>query len=130
LPDQLTTEQCALIVDDNADHAELLAMLIGRGGYQTETATSGQEALERCRAQDFQLIVCDIGMPGMNGYELARALRATPGFEKTPMIAVTGFSVFDDRGRAKHAGFDELVTKPIAPQGLIVMIDRLRKNKR
>jgi CheY-like chemotaxis protein len=68
-------------------------------------------------------------MPGMNGYELARALRALPGYEAVPMVAVTGYSEFDDRGEAFSAGFTVHMTKPIDPQSLLDLFGRSVKTR-
>ena len=73
-----------------------------------------------------QVVFLDIGMPGMNGYELAEAVRALPGYQATPMIAVTGFTMYEDRDRALQCGFNAFVTKPINPRDLINLVERLR----
>jgi len=118
----------ALVVDDNEDISESLAMLLRRNGYAVETASSGFEAIEKCDASGFEVIISDIGMPQMNGYELARKLRQS--CKSTVMIALTGYSIFGDRNRALAAGFDGLVIKPPAPHSLIALIERLRKNRK
>ena len=64
-------------------------------------------------------------MPEMNGYELAKALRSLPGYESVPMVAVTGYSMFDDRNRSLVAGFTEHLTKPIDPRAFLELIERL-----
>ena len=71
------------------------------------------------------MIISDIGMPEMNGYELARALRALPGYEAVPMVAVTGYSMFDDRERSLRSGFNAHMTKPIEPRALLDLIEQL-----
>jgi CheY-like chemotaxis protein len=119
----------ALVVDDHEDIAEVLAMLLRRNGYDAETASSGGEAIEKCRAGSFDLVLSDIGMPVMNGFELARQLRTTAGCERMIMIAVTGYSIYDDRKRALHMGFDEIVTKPVGMHALMAMISQLAKTK-
>ena len=73
----------------------------------------------------FDVIISDIGMPEMNGYELAEALRSLPGYETVPMVAVTGYSMFDDRNRSLTAGFNEHVTKPIDPRAFLDLIEQL-----
>jgi CheY-like chemotaxis protein len=119
----------ALVVDDNDDIREILAMLFRRKGYAVETAASAFEAIEKCNAGEFEVIISDIGMPRMNGYEMARKLR-TKGCKASVMIAMTGFSIFGDRARAIAAGFDDLVMKPSGPHSLIALIERLRKNRK
>ena len=119
----------ALVVDDQDDIAEVLAMLLQRNGYEVETASSAFEAIEKCGAGNFDIILSDIGMPGMNGFELVRKLRQTEGGARLVIIAVTGYAVYDDRKRALHAGFDEVVTKPVGVHSLLVTIERLKKTK-
>lgn len=117
-----------LVVDDYEDIRDLLAMMLQQNGYTVETAASAFEAIEKCGAYDFEVIISDIGMPRMNGYELARKLR-DGGCEATVMIALTGFSIYGDRARALEAGFDDLVIKPVGPHSLVATIERLRKSK-
>jgi CheY-like chemotaxis protein len=116
----------ALIVDDAPDVTEMLAMFLQHAGYETVMAFSAIEALETAQHDHFEVIVSDIGMPGMNGYDLAVALRALPEYSDVPMIAVTGFSMYDDRGRALESGFNAHMTKPINPMTLLDLIKSLR----
>lgn len=115
----------ALVVDDVADVTEMLAVLMTHAGYDVATASSARGAIALAQDNHFDLIISDIGMPEMNGYELARALRALPGYESVPMVAVTGYSMFDDRGRSLTAGFNEHVTKPIDPRSFLELIEQL-----
>jgi len=119
----------ALVVDDNDDVAEMLATLLRQNGYIAETASSAAEALARCQDCEFHIIVSDLGIPNMNGYELARKLRAMSGRGSSVMIAITGFSIYDDRNRAIEAGFDVLLIKPFGPENLIATIRKLLKNR-
>ena len=116
----------ALVVDDAPDVTEMLALFLEHAGYDAVVAYSAPDALEAARAEQFDVVVSDIGMPGMNGYELAQALRRLPEYGDVPLIAVTGFSAFDDRGRAVQSGFDAHLTKPINPLSLLELIQRLR----
>ncbi|MEA2176024.1 MAG: two-component system, chemotaxis family, CheB/CheR fusion protein [Blastocatellia bacterium] len=116
----------ALVVDDVADVMEMIALFLRHAGYEVMMAACGPDALEVARSEQFDIIVSDIGMPGMNGYELAQALRALPHCSTVPMIAVTGFSVYDDKGRALQCGFNAHLTKPINPMALLELIERLR----
>jgi CheY-like chemotaxis protein len=115
----------ALVVDDAPDVTEMIAMFLEHAGYKAVMAYSAMEALEAVQHERFDVIVSDIGMPGMNGYDLAIALRAMPEYDKVPMIAVTGFSMYDDRGRALESGFNVHMTKPINPMTLLEMIKSL-----
>ena len=116
----------ALVIDDAPDVTEMLAILLQYAGYEVVMVYSGAQALDAARAERFDVLVSDIGMPGMNGYELAEAVRALPGYQATPMIAVTGFTMYEDRDRALQSGFNAFVTKPINPRDLISLVERLR----
>lgn len=116
----------ALVVDDNEDITDMLAMVLKHAGYNVTTAYSASDALTAAFTDHFDVIISDIGMPGMSGYELARALRATPEYESVPMVAVTGFAMYDDRDRALEAGFNEHLSKPIDPVSLTRAIYGIR----
>jgi CheY-like chemotaxis protein len=115
----------ALVVDDVADVTEMLAVLMTHAGYEVTTASSAQEAIALAREHQFNVVISDIGMPEMNGYELAKAIRLLPGYETVPLVAVTGYSMFDDRNRSLTAGFSEHVTKPIDPRAFLELIEQL-----
>ncbi|HWW76734.1 MAG TPA: response regulator [Pyrinomonadaceae bacterium] len=114
-----------LVVDDAPDVTEMIATMMSFAGYQVKMAFSAPEAFDAARGDHFDAVISDIGMPGMNGYQLAEALRALPAYERTPLIAVTGFTMFDDRERARRAGFDDFLTKPINPSDLLDAVRRL-----
>jgi CheY-like chemotaxis protein len=116
----------ALVVDDAPDVTEMIAMFLQHAGYDAVMTFSAAEALEAARSERFEVIVSDIGMPGMSGYDLAVALRSLPGYADVPLIAVTGFSMYDDRGRALASGFNAHMTKPINPMTLLDLIKSLR----
>jgi CheY-like chemotaxis protein len=115
----------ALVVDDVSDVTEMLSVLLTHAGYEVVTALSAHGALEAVRKQRFDVIISDIGMPEMNGYQLAREIRTLPGYENVPMVAVTGYSMFDDRERSLSAGFTAHLTKPIEPRALLDLIEHL-----
>jgi CheY-like chemotaxis protein len=115
----------ALVVDDVADVTEMLAVVLTHAGYSVVTASSAPAALKAARERQFDVIISDIGMPEMNGYQLARELRVMPGYETVPMVAVTGYSMFDDKERSKKAGFNAHMTKPIDPRALLALIEQL-----
>ncbi len=102
-----------LVVDDNADAAESLSELLALSGHKTETAQSGPEALSAAARFRPELVFLDIGLPGMNGYEVARTLRADPGSTKAVLVALTGWGSEEDRRRSAEAGFDFHLTKPV-----------------
>jgi CheY-like chemotaxis protein len=115
----------ALVVDDVADVTEMLAVVLTHAGYSVVTAASAPAALKAAREQQFDVIISDIGMPEMNGYQLAREMRLMPGYETVPMVAVTGYSMFDDKERSTKAGFSAHMTKPIDPRALLDLIEQL-----
>lgn len=114
-----------LVVDDAPDVTEMIATLIRFAGYDVTTALSATEAFDAARGDRFDAVVSDIGMPGMNGYQLAEALRALPEYARTPLVAVTGFTMYDDRERARLSGFDDFLSKPINPTDLLDVLKRL-----
>ena len=118
-------QRTCLVVDDVADVTEMLAVVLSHAGYNVVTAASAPAALKAARERQFDVIISDIGMPDMNGYQLAREVRQLPGYEKTPMVAVTGYSMFDDKERSTKAGFNAHMTKPIDPRALLDLIERL-----
>lgn len=121
-----TTEgRTALVVDDVADVTELLEVLLRQAGYKVVTAGSAKAALAAANERQFDVIISDIGMPEMNGYQLAQALRQLPEYQTVPLIAITGYSMFDDQERSRNAGFNAHMTKPIDPRALIDLIEQL-----
>lgn len=101
-----------LVVDDNRDTATSCAMLLKRMGHEVETAYDGLAAIEAARNYRPQVLFLDIGLPGMNGYEVARTLREE-GFQNELIVAVSGYGQADDRRRSREAGFDRHLVKPI-----------------
>lgn len=116
----------ALIVDDSKDIAELFFYVLQQAGYHVVAVSSAASALISAQREHFDLIVSDIGMPETDGYELARQLRRLPEYYQTPMIAITGFSEYDDHAKAVSAGFNAHLRKPVEPIKLLEIIERLR----
>jgi CheY-like chemotaxis protein len=100
-------------------------VFLTHAGYEVATANSAAGALATARERRFDIVISDIGMPEMNGYELARALRTLPGYETIPMVAVTGYSMFNDREQSLKSGFTAHMTKPIDPRALLDLIEQL-----
>src|SRR6185436_8870257 len=107
-----------LIVDDNVDAADSIAMLLSMEGHQTRTVNTARAAL--LAAPEFQpeVVLLDIGLPEMDGYEVARRLREQNGAHRMRLVAVTGYGQPADRRRARAAGFDEHMVKPVEPATL------------
>jgi PAS domain S-box-containing protein len=112
-----------LVVDDNVDSADSMALLLSLDGHEVRTAFDGPGAL--AEAADFQprAVLLDIGLPGMDGYEVARRMRELPGLRDVLMIAITGYGQEDDRTRSKAAGFDHHLVKPVDPETLSRLLD-------
>jgi signal transduction histidine kinase/ActR/RegA family two-component response regulator len=114
-----------LVVDDNHDAAETLARLLDSFGHAVRTAATGPQALAMLNEFRPELAILDIGLPGMDGYELARRLKADPRMEGLRMIALTGYGHDVDRARALAAGFDEHLVKPVPVDQLMASIGRV-----
>jgi signal transduction histidine kinase/CheY-like chemotaxis protein len=111
-----------LIVEDNDDARESLRMLLESLGHRVLEAGDGQHGLALALHHRPEVVLIDLGLPGLDGYEVARALRASPGCEATALIAVTGYGQADDRRRSKEAGFDAHLVKPVSQSLLSSLI--------
>jgi CheY-like chemotaxis protein len=107
-----TTNKRILVVDDNSDSADISAELLELHGYQTAVAYSGLPGLEAARTFKPDAILLDLGMPGMDGYQVAEALRAVPDFDQVALIAFTAWGDIVTRQRVISTGFDEHLIKP------------------
>ena len=107
-----------LIVDDNVDGAETLALLLRMQGNDVRTVHDGEAALRAAQTFRPEVVFLDIGLPGMDGYEVARALRAMPELAGVRLAALTGYGKDEDRYRAREAGFDVHLVKPVDPERL------------
>lgn len=102
-----------LIIEDDRDAAETLGDILKLSGHKVELAFTGTQGLETAYRFRPEVILCDIGLPGMDGWAVARQLRATPELQDTRLIALTGFGSPEDRRRTFEAGFDRHLTKPV-----------------
>jgi PAS domain S-box-containing protein len=107
-----------LVVDDNDDVARSTAMLLGMLGHEVDTASDGLQAIERASASTPDVVLLDIGLPRMDGYEVARALRLLPQLRGTTLVACTGYGREEDREKALAAGFDRHAVKPVGLETL------------
>jgi CheY-like chemotaxis protein len=110
-----------LVVDDNVDAALSLAMNLELAGHCVQSVHDGRAALEAFARFHPQIVLLDIGMPGMSGYEVARAIRGRPRGGEALIVAVTGWAQPEDKRRAEQAGFDVHMTKPVDPALLIAL---------
>ena len=102
-----------LVVDDNVDAAVTLSMILETSGYSTRVAHDGYQALDAVQEFLPRIAFLDIGMPGLSGYDTARAIRAVPALAGMTLVALTGWGAESDRQRSKEAGFDHHLTKPV-----------------
>jgi len=114
-----------VVADDNTDASDSLAAMLRLQGHQVHTAYDGQQALATLLAVRPQVALLDIGMPGLNGYEVARRLREQPWASGVRLIAVTGWGQEHDKDDALAAGFDAHVTKPVDAETLLATLRTL-----
>jgi CheY-like chemotaxis protein len=107
-----------LVVDDNVDSAQSLGLLLTRLGHEIQIAHDGLEAVQAAGVFHPQVVLLDIGLPKMNGYEAAREIRRQPGGNNVILIALTGWGHEEDKRRAVEAGFDHHITKPVDVRAL------------
>ena len=112
-----------LVAEDNPVNLELVIFLLQAYGHHTLTAGTGMAALELAQRARPDLIICDIQMPGLDGYGVARAVRADPSLRHIPLLAVTASAMVGDRTLALDAGFDQHVAKPIDPQPFMQIVE-------
>jgi CheY-like chemotaxis protein len=111
-----------LLVDDNVDAATTLAAMLDMLDYRTRTVHSGLDVLPAAQAFEPDVVLLDIGLPGLSGYDVARQLRADPQVAQTWIIAVTGWGAEADRQRGRDAGFDHHLTKPVNVEELLALL--------
>ncbi|MGZ5036760.1 MAG: hybrid sensor histidine kinase/response regulator [Usitatibacter sp.] len=116
-------KRLVLVVDDNADAADSMAMLLRLAGHEVEIAHEGESALKSVEARMPDVVLLDIGLPGMNGYDVAQHLRARPEGQGLRIYALTGYGQDDDRRRSQAAGFDGHLVKPVMPGELLALLD-------
>jgi two-component system CheB/CheR fusion protein len=119
-----------LIVDDNADMADLVGELARSMGHEVAVAPDGPTALTRVTTFRPDIALIDVGLPGMNGYELARRIREMPGMKAVPLVAVTGYGREEDRRTALEAGFSLHLVKPVDPVRLGNVLSTLGKSEK
>jgi CheY-like chemotaxis protein len=107
-----------LVVDDDSDTTESLAMILRRMGNEIQTAHDGLEAVQAAATFRPAVVLLDIGLPKINGYEAAKLIRDKMANQKVVIIAMTGWGQQDDKRRALEAGFDHHLTKPVEPAAL------------
>jgi CheY-like chemotaxis protein len=117
--------QRVLVVDDNRDAVESLAILLEMMGYEVRTAGDGLEAVTETQAFSPDVVLLDIGLPVLNGYEAAERIRALDGGGSVVLVALTGWGQEEDRRRSREAGFDHHLVKPVDPDALEALLRRV-----
>lgn len=113
-----------LVIEDNEQNLYLVNFILGHHGYEVINARDGASALDLARSTAVDLILLDIQLPEMDGYTVARLLRAEAGFESIPIIAVTSYAMVGDRAKAIEAGCTGYIEKPINPDTFITEMER------
>jgi CheY-like chemotaxis protein len=118
-----------LVVDDNVDAADSLSLFLRIAGYQTRVAYDGRTAVEMAEILKPGVVLLDLGLPYLNGHEVARRLRALPWGRTARLIALTGWGQEEDVLRSRQSGFDDHLTKPVDPEVLIQRIMLLTRDQ-
>lgn len=105
-----------LIIEDNPTNMELMVYLLKAFGHRVFQATEGETGLATAHSKSPDLVLCDLQMPGMDGYEVARRIRLDPSLNSIPVVAITAYAMVGDRDRVLAAGFDGYIPKPINPE--------------
>lgn len=121
--DKAATARRVLVVDDNRDAAESLAVFLQLGGHTVHTAYDGIEAVEAAESFRPDIVLLDIGMPNLNGYEACRRIRDTAWGKDMTLIAQTGWGQEDDKRRTREAGFDDHLVKPVDPVAVMKIVE-------
>lgn len=113
-----------LVIEDNATNLELMTYLLRAFGHVTIVARDGEEGVETARAANPDLILCDIALPVLDGYQVARLLKSEESLRGVPLIAVTASAMVGDRDKVIASGFDGYISKPITPETFVADVER------
>lgn len=128
--DEPRTSLRVLVVEDNRDGAEMLSTLLTVFGHQPRIAPEASEGLKAVVEFAPDVALLDLGLPGIDGYELARRIRRLPGCERLPLVAISGWGLEEDVRRAREAGFDHHLTKPASPEALERLLAGIASGRR
>ncbi|MDB4966975.1 MAG: histidine kinase [Myxococcales bacterium] len=104
-----------VVIEDHTDTADLMQEILRQSGHEVVVANTGKDGVDAARRLVAEVVLCDVGLPDMDGYEVARALRADPATATARLVALTGYDGEDEQRKARDAGFDRHVVKPIDP---------------
>ncbi len=116
-----------LVVEDEPLSMELVVEMVTACGFTAETALNGEEAVKKAQIEVYDLIVMDIELPGMDGAAAAKIIKRKPGYENTPVIALTAYAMKEDRARFLAQGFNEYFPKPVNVAEFMKMLKKYRK---
>ena len=111
-----------LVIEDHEDNRRILRDLLTSAGYESLEAVTGEEGVALAETHRPDLILMDIQLPGLDGYEATRRIKANPALRQTPIIAVTSYALSGDDVKAREAGCDAYVTKPFSPRSLLAKV--------
>ena len=117
-----------LVIEDNPANMELARYVLETFGYTVSAAVDGESGLELARAEPPDLVICDLQLPGIDGIEVAKRLKAQPALSRVPLVAITAYAMVGDRERVLAAGFDGYISKPIDPQTFVPQIAAFLKS--
>ena len=120
----MAATKTVLLIEDNEDNRIVYSTLLRHYGYRCVEATDGLEGTAAARSESPDLILCDISLPGIDGYEVARTLKADESTRSIPVLALTAHALPDDRESALRAGFDGYLAKPIEPLRVLAEVRR------
>lgn len=112
-----------LVIEDNAPNLELMSYLLRAFGHTVLAAADGEKGLQIVQMEKPDLVVCDVHLPGMNGYEVVRSMKQDPILQTIPVIAVTALAMVGDREKLLSAGFDGYIGKPIAAETFVPQLE-------
>lgn len=112
-----------VIIEDNPTNLQLMMYLLQAFGHTALEAMDGETGLELIRRESPELVLCDIHLPGMDGFGVARQLKSHPALKTIPLVAVTALAMVGDRDRILSAGFDGYITKPITPETFVGQVE-------
>lgn len=118
-----------LVIEDNKANLELVTYLLEYKGYHILTAMDGKEGVNLAKQERPNLIICDILLPKLSGYEIAKILKNDELLKKIPLVAVTAYAMAGDGDKIHNAGFDAYIAKPIDPERFVVQIESLLPSK-
>lgn len=112
-----------LVIEDNADNLDLMVYLLEAFGHTVITAVDGAGGLAAAPREMPELVLCDLHLPGIDGYEVCRRLKADPALRRIPLLAVTASAMAGDRDRGLEIGFDGYIAKPIDPERFVTEVE-------